>query len=450
MIGREKLLNSLRSVLDASEAEQTEVTCFAQDSGLTRFANSAIHQNVAETNQRVIVRCVIGNRIGVAVTNSLNKAELVQTVRNACSIAKMRPENPDWPGLPKPAKYKMLDNFDEATAKASPMQRARAVKSMIKITDRLKQGAAGALSTTVTETAVVNSNGVEAYHAGTSASVNFIAMSDDSSGYGAGLSPALGSLDTKGLAAVAAEKCRRSVHPQSIDPGEYEVILEPVAVASLLEWLNYVGLRNKPVLQKMSLLSGKFGKKITSELVSWYDNAFEPGGIGLPFDFEGVPRRKVMYIDKGVATDTVWDRLSAAKEGRKPTGHAYTADQMGEGGIGLNLCMRAGTAKREEMIRSVKKGILVTRFHYINGFIDQPRGVLTGMTRDGTFLIRNGEIVCGIKNLRFTDAMPRAFGTAVAISKERELVDSWWSSIGCAIAPAVHLKSFRFSGKTDF
>lgn len=450
MIGREKLLDSLKGVLEKSPADQTEVSCIAEDSGLTRFANSAIHQNVAEKNQQVYIRCAVDGRIGVAVTNSLNKKELLQTARNAYDIAQMRPENPDWPGLPKPAKYKEIDNFDEATANLSPMQRARAVKNMIKITDPMNQGAAGALATTLAETAVVNSNGVEAYHAGTSASVNFIAMSDDSSGYGAGLSPAFAGLDTRTIAQVASEKCRRSVNPRSIEPGEYEVILEPVAVATLLEWLNMVGFRNKPVLQNMSFLSRKIGKKITSDWITWYDNAFESGVVGLPFDFEGVLRKKVTYVDKGVANDTVWDRTSAIKEGHKPTGHSFTADQMGEGGIGLNTCMKAGKSKRSELLAGVKKGILVTRFHYINGFIDQPNGVLTGMTRDGTFLIENGEIVGGIKNLRFTDAMPRAFGTVGAISKERELVKSWWSAVGCITAPAVHLKSFKFSGKTEF
>ncbi len=450
MIGHEKLLGSLRAAMDQSAADETEISCIAHDSGLTRFANSVIHQNVAEKNQRVMVRCAIGKKIGVAVTNSLSKAELVETVKNAYQIAQMRPENPDWPGLPRPTKYKALDGFDEATARLSPMQRARAVQQMIKVTDRADQGAAGALSSTLAETAVVNSKGVEAYHIGTSSVVNFIAMSDNSSGYGAGLAPTFAELDTRAIARVASEKCRRSVDPRSIEPGEYEVILEPVAVATLLEWLNIVGFRNKPVLQNMSFLSGKFGKKITSEHVTWYDDAFEPGTVSLPFDFEGVPRKRVIYVDKGVARDTVWDRLSAKKEGKKPTGHAYTADQMGEGAIGLNLCMKGGKAKRADLIAGVKKGILVTRFHYINGFIDQPNGVLTGMTRDGTFLIENGEIVCGIKNLRFTDAMPRAFGTVAAISKERELVKSWWSAVGCIKAPAVHLKSFKFSGKTEF
>jgi predicted Zn-dependent protease len=277
-----------------------------------------------------------------------------------------------------------------------------------------------------------------------------IAMSDTSSGYAAGLSRKVGDVDFESLVSRAVEKCGRSQKPQGIEPGDYEVILEPAAVGSLLEWMNYIGFGSKSYQEGTSFLAGKIGKKITSDMVTLYDNGLDTSSIAFPFDFEGVPKKKITFVDKGVAKGVVYDRLTAKKGKTKTTGHALTPDSSGEGAIALNLVMVPGKAKRDKMIEKVKRGILITRFHYINGFIDTPKAVLTGMTRDGTFLIENGEITHGIKNLRFTDSMLRSFGTAVAVSKETELIESWWDAVGCVKAPTLHLGSFKFTGKTEF
>jgi predicted Zn-dependent protease len=221
-------------------------------------------------------------------------------------------------------------------------------------------------------------------------------------------------------------------------------------MGSLLEWINYIGFGSKSYLDKTSFLAGKIGRKITSPMISLYDDGLDPKSVAFPFDFEGVPKKKIPFIDKGVAKGVVYDRVTAYKGKAKSTGHALTPDSSSQGAIALNLVMKGGSARRDKMISKVKRGILVTRFHYINGFIDTPNAVLTGMTRDGTFLIENGEIVSGIKNLRFTDAMMRSFKSAVAISQETDLIESWWDAIGCIRAPAVHLGSFKFTGKTEF
>jgi len=450
MIGREKLIARLRQVMAKSTADQTEAVYIGNEAALTRYANSYIHQNVYEDDRRILFRSVLGKKVGVASCNSLVVSDLQKTLEDSIEIARQQPENPNFPGLPKPAKYKSLDTFDEATAGFSPRDRARAVKKVIAQADRKKFTVAGSCATSCGEIAVVNSLGVEAYQPITSASVNMIAMSDSSSGYAAGMSRRVSDLDFTELATIAVEKCDRSQNPGQIEPGEYEVILEPPAVSELLEWVNYVGLGGKPFTQKTSFLSGRVGRKITSEKVSLYDNALDARSAAFPFDFEGVPKQKVMFIDKGVAKGAVFDRAWAKKAGKKSTGHAITADQASEGPFGLNIFLAPGTAKRASMVSKVKRGILVTRFHYINGLIDTRNMVLTGMTRDGTFLIEDGEIVGGLKNLRFTDSFTRAFKSTVAISRETEQVNSWWSAVGCMTVPAVHLGSFRFSGKTEF
>jgi len=450
MIGKEKLFAKLEKVLGQSKADQTEIVYIGTESGLTRYANSAIHQNVFENNGRIYFRTVLGKRIGVASTNSLGAGELKKTLDNSIEIARNQPENPEFPGLAGPASYKEIETFDETTAGFSPMDRAKVVKKIIAVADAKKFTLAGAFSTAAGEVGIVNTKGVRAYQPVSAASINMIAMSDTSSGYAAGLSRRVDDIAFEKLAETAVEKCDLSQNPKSIEPGDYEVILEPAAFGALLEWMSYIGFGSKSFQEKTSFLAGKIGKKITSDKITIYDNGLDANSIAFPFDFEGVPKKKVMLIDKGVAKGVVYDRAAALKEKTKSTGHALTPDNTGDGAIALNLVIAPGTAKRADMIKNVKKGILITRFHYINGFIDTPNAVLTGMTRDGTFLIENGEIKHGIKNLRFTDSMLRSFGSAKALSKETTLVESWWDAVGCIKAPTIHLGSFKFTGKTEF
>lgn len=450
MIGKEKLLKKLESILAHSTADQTEIVYIGDEFGLTRFANSFIHQNVYENNCRILFRTVLGKRVGVASTNSLIDADLKQTLDNSIEIARSRAENPKFPGLPKAGKYKQLATFDKATARCTPMLRAKTVQKVI--AEATKQGftMAGAYSTSSGEIAIVSSRGVRAYQPVTAASINMVTMSDTSSGYASAVSRRTSDIDFKALAKTAVDKCKLSQNPQALEPGEYEVILEPAAVAEVVEWLNYTGFGSKSFQQGTSFLASRIGRKITSEKITIYDNALDPKAIAFPFDFEGVPKKKVMLIDKGVAKGVVYDSMAAIKGKTKSTGHALPATEAAEGALGLNIVVAPGKTPRAKMISGVKRGILVTRFHYINGLIDTRNSVLTGMTRDGTFLIENGELKYGIKNLRFTDSMMRAFKSTVAISKESQLIAAWWSSVGCVSVPTIHLGSFKFSGKTEF
>ncbi len=450
MIGKEKLLKKLESILKQSTADQTEIVYIGDEFGLTRFANSFIHQNVYENNCQVLFRTVLGKRVGVASTNSLVDADLKQTLDNSIEIARSRAEDPKFPGLPKAGKYKKFNTFDKATARCTPMQRARTVQKVIAEATKSGLTIAGAYSTSCGEIAILNSRGVRAYQPVTAASINMVTMSETSSGYASTVSRKISAIDFKALAKTAVEKCKSSQNPQALEPGEYEVILEPAAVAEVMEWLNFIGFGSKSFQQGTSFLAGRIGRKITSEKITISDDALNSKAIAFPFDFEGVPKKKVMLISKGVAKGVVYDSIAAVKGKTKSTGHALPATNAAEGALGLNITVAPGKTPRAKMIAGVKRGILVTRFHYINGFIDTRNSVLTGMTRDGTFLIENGEIKHAIKNLRFTDSMMRAFKSAVAISKESQLISAWWSAVGCISAPTIHLGSFKFSGKTEF
>jgi predicted Zn-dependent protease len=276
-----------------------------------------------------------------------------------------------------------------------------------------------------------------------------IFSSADSSGYAQGLSRRFDKVDFNRLIVRAEEKCLKSQNPITLDPGSYDVFLEPVAVANLLEWLTFIAFSANPYHQKTSFLSGRKGKKIGSTLLSIYDDGLDTKGIAFPFDFEGMPKKRVFFIRKGLGGGPVYDLATARKYKAKSTGHGMPPGNTG-GPVPFNVHLAPGTRNGAKMLQSIERGILVTRFHYINGFLDPPKALLTGMTRDGTFLVENGKIVSGVKNLRFTESMLRAFANIAAVSKETELVDTWWSDIGCITAPALHIRDFTFTGKTEF
>jgi PmbA protein len=450
MIGKDKLFATFEKVVKAGKADEIEIVYIGANGGLTRFANSIIHQNVNEANAKILFRAVLGKKIGVASTNSLILSDMKETLKNAVEIAKYQKDNKHFPGLPGPEKYHEIDTYFESTAVFSPKDRARHVKKIIVRANKRKFMTAGAFATGDGEIAVFNTKGVRCYQPVTSAALNINALSDTSAGYAVGLSRKVEDIDPAALADIAVEKAYLGKKPKSLEAGDYEVILEPAAVATLFEWINYIGLGSKAFIEKTSFLSDKIDQKLMDNSMTIYDDGNDPSAIAMPFDFEGVPKRKVFFIERGVGKGVVFDRITGNREGVSSTGHALTANQHGEGAIPLNLFIEPGNKTRQEMMASVKRGILVTRFHYINGFIDTPKAVLTGMTRDGTFLIEDGQIKHSVKNLRFTDSMLRAFSAVRGISKERQLIPSWWDAVGCIAAPTIHLGSFKFTGTTDF
>jgi PmbA protein len=449
MIGKDKILTLLNSVISKSKADLTEAVYIGRESGLTRFANSTIHQNVSERNSQVYFRTALGKKIGVASTNSFIKEDLEKALANSIEIAKNQRENPDFPGLPQKQDYPQLKTYFEKTAKFTPTQRAQEIKKIFDQAQKHNLTVAGSFSTGYSEIGVVNSRGVACYQPLTSTYVNLVVMGDNSSGYSDQLTRNVDDLKIDELTQTAIRKCMDSKDPKVVEPGEYPVILEPSAVAALVEWMNYIGFGCKSFQEGTSFLSNRIGKKIMGDNVTMYDDGPDSSAIAFPFDFEGVPKQKVMLVEKGIAKGVVYDSISAHKENRKSTGHALTPDSS-DGGLALNLFIDGGDSSLDEMIKSADKAILITRFHYINGLLDTTNAVLTGMTRDGTFWVEDGKIKHGIKNLRFTESMLKAFSNARQISKERKIINSWWGDVGCIVAPAMFIDNFKFTGKTEF
>jgi PmbA protein len=449
MIGKEKIFSTLNSILKSSPADQTEAVFIGSESGLTRFANSFIHQNVSETNSKTYIRTILGKKIGVAITNSLKRDDLKRALENAMEIARNQKENPDFNTLPAKQKYQKVKTHFMKTASFTPAQRASEVK---KIFDRAAQHnltVAGSFSTGESEIAVMNSLGIKCYQPLSAASINVVIMSDNSSGYAEALNRDVSKIDVEELSEVAIGKCLDSKNPKGVEPGEYDVILENTAVANLLEWMNYIGFGSKSFQEKTSFLADRIGQRVMGENISIYDDGNDESAIAFPFDFEGVAKKKVNLVQKGIAKGVVYDSISANKDKVKSTGHALPPDEA-EGALCLNLFVKAGNSSRKKMIQSCERGLLITRFHYINGLLDTRNALMTGMTRDGTFWIENGKIQNGVKNLRFTESMLKAFSNVQQISRDRKIVNSWWGDIGCIICPSMLVKNFKFTGKTDF
>jgi PmbA protein len=447
MLGKARIKQITDSILGLSTADQTEVVVLVNDSALTRFANSTIHQNVAEINTEVRIRVVAGSRMGVAITNNLAEAALARTLENALTTARLQPENPDFKSLPGPQPIAEVTAFSQATAGCTPEQRARGVGAICLMARAAGVVASGALTTTVFEAAVANSLGTLAYYPTTFADINTVVMSDTSAGYASALTLDVTSLDFEAIGREALDKCGRSQNPRALDPGEYTVILEPYAVQDFIQMMAYTGLGAVALQEGRSFMVGKIGQQIADGRVSIWDDGLDPAGLPWPFDFEGVPKQRVDFIDKGVARGVVYDSYHAGKEGKASTGHALPAPSP-MGPFPLNVFFAPGDATLEEMIQSTERGLYVTRFHYTRP-VEPTQVVITGMTRDGTFLVEHGEIAYPVKNLRFTQSYLKALNHVEAIGQELRLLTGIANYARDSV-PALKVSQFRFTGATEF
>jgi PmbA protein len=447
MLGEEKIREITAKVLGLSQADQTEVLVFSDDSQLTRFANSYIHQNVAERDVHVRVRAVVGKRIGVASTNDLSGESLEKLVGTAVEVAKLQLENPDFISLPEPSPIPEVKAFSEATSGFTPEARAQAVGDICRRAVENDLVASGAFSTSVQEIAVANSLGVFAYFPTTLADLKTVIMGDDSSGYGASTAWDVEQLDAEAVGGEAVDKALRGRNPREIEPGRYTVILEEYATEDILEMLSYVGLGALAVQEGRSFMCDRFGEQIVGSAISLWDDGLDLRGLPLPFDFEGVPKRRVPLIENGIAMNVVYDSYTAGKEGKASTGHGLPAPNT-FGPLPINMFMAPGQATLEEMIASTEQGILVTRFWYTRP-VHPKLAIITGMTRDGTFLIEKGEVAYPVKNLRFTQSYLDALGSVEMIGRTTKLIRSDFELNGNHV-PALKLGEFEFTGATEF
>lgn len=424
--------------------DQAEVLYLGEDSSLTRFANSEIHQNVAESNASVNVRMVFGTRVGVASTNRLDDEGLRRVAAAAERLTRVQAPNPNFRSLPEAAPIEpAADAFAASTAASTPEQRAEGARAVIGAAEALGVRAFGSLSTTVDSIAVATTLGIRAHQTSTRAHVTTVAMGDGGeAGWAEAVSVDVERIDPEAVGREAADRAARSRDPVALEPGDYPVVLEPYAVSDLVEMVAYLGFSALAVQEGRSFYEP--GKRVGAPLVSLWDDGHDPESLPLAFDFEGVPKQRVELIRDGLAVDLVYDSLTADKEGRRSTGHALPAPNPW-GPFALNLVMAPGAATHEELVRGMDRGLLVTRFHYTN-VVHPKRAIVTGMTRDGTFLVEGGEIVGPVRNLRFTQSYLDALTGVEAVGRERRLLRGF----AAYLVPAVRIGAFSFTGVTEF
>jgi PmbA protein len=431
-------------IIKYSAADETEIEINSTTDALTRFANNTIHQNVAERTIAISVRAVVDGRTARALTNKTDEDSLRRVTAAAATLARHQPENPDLLPMLGPQKYRKTARFFASTAAENPVDRARAVTRVCKMAEKRKQTAAGIFSSGSMQAMMVNSKGLFARHEQTRAEFSVTALEENSSGWAKSNSPDIREIHPDVLAESASSKCADSRKPRELEPGHYTAILEPSAVLDLVGFLFY-DFAGTAVLDKRSCLTDRMGKKVFGENITLWDDVYHPLQLGAPYDGEGLPRQKVLLVDRGVPKNLVYSRATAKKMKTKPTGHGFTLpNEYGE--APMNLVFSGGDKSVDEMVRSTERGILVTRLWYIRE-VDPYEKILTGMTRDGTFLVENGRVAGGIRNFRFNQniiemlSSVEMLGPAVRAAGEESFE---------MVVPAMKVRNFHFSEVTKF
>ena len=443
-----------------SSADEVEVLFYDVHSALTRFANNTIHQNVAEENQVISVRSVFGRRTARATTNRIDNQSLQRVVQASESLARVQHEDADLLPVADPGEDnnagKPSSRFFEATAALTPQERAEAVSQMVKIAGRENLTSAGIFSSSEFSEGIFNSRGLERWHRQTSAEVSVTMLAEDSSGWQKANSPDVGNLDPRMLAEVSAKKARDSAHPKEVPAGRYTVILEPAAVLDIVGFM-FFDFGGLAILDQRSFLNDRVGKQIFGENINISDEVNHPLQSGAPFDGEGVPRQQVSLVENGVVKRLVYSRATAERVSKSEykdklgpvavTGHGFPVpNEMGEAPMNIVFHPPAAPQTIDQMIASTERGIYVTRFWYIRE-VDPYEKILTGMTRDGTFLIDHGKLRHGLLNFRFNESLlhmlsnVEAIGVPVRASGE-ESFDM--------VVPPMKVKDFNFTEVTKF
>ncbi|MBT99599.1 MAG: hypothetical protein CL902_13390 [Dehalococcoidia bacterium] len=442
MLGREAALALLDKALGYSKAQQTDIYLNSQDLGLSRFAGGAIHQNVAHGNVVLNVRSVVGKRLGRATTNDLSDSGVQKAVDAAHQNALLMPEDDDFIGLPQPSEASSVDSWDEATAFCNPETRAAIVRGVCLQGKEHDLNVSGACRTGVLEIAVVSSSGTRAYHAGTFAGLIINTMSGTSAGWAKGGGWRLADMDTEALGREAVSKAVEGRDPVAVEPGRYPVVLDTYAVDDILEALSMYGMGAQAVQEGRSWMNDLIGQQAMSPDITVWDDGSATQGWPVPFDAEGMPRRRVDVITEGVVNTPVHNSYTAGKDGTLSTGHqAYFTGAP----IASNLFLQEGDSSLQDLIGSTERGIYITRFFYTR--LAHSKGcVMTGMTRDGTFMIENGQITHPVKDLRFTQSYVEALAGVELVGRDSKLV---LNEVGFATrVPALKLSSFNFTGVT--
>ncbi|MBI4341520.1 MAG: TldD/PmbA family protein [Candidatus Omnitrophica bacterium] len=448
MIGENKLLTTLAGLVKRTKGDGVSVCAHAKTRRVSRFAYEAIHQDLRQESMGVTVKVIHNRRIGIAGAETLEAASLNRCARAAATIARHAPQQRDLPALPQRFRTRDRADYAPATARLPATECVAALKALLRICQGAGAALAGSLVTGEDEFAVVNCAGVACYAASTVASAKLVTMYRRLSGYASGTHHDIAQLDLEALLKRSLAQSLSQVEPVTLPLGTYEVILEPEAVAELVSWLGYTAFGAKAVEERSSCLAGRLGDQLMDRRITIYDDGNDPEMLRMPFDFEGTPKQRVTLIDSGRAAGIVYDTLYGMRFGRPSTGHGMPPGET-EGPLPLHLGMAPGAATMEELLRACPRGVLIPRFHYVNGLLNPREAVMTGLTREGAWLIEEGRLTRPVTTMRFTQSMLEAFSHVAGVGKTRGLIADPSQELGCAVVPALHLKKFAFTGRSE-
>ncbi|HUI83652.1 MAG TPA: TldD/PmbA family protein [Candidatus Binatia bacterium] len=447
-------------------ADEIEMLISGGRSALTRFANNTIHQNVAEEQYQISVRVSLAGRTARATTNKHDDGSLQRVVESAEALARVQQPDPDLLPMPSPdevnqdgaeAGVAVVQRYFEHTAQLTPPERAAAVAQMVATAKKHGLTAAGIFSSAEAVEGIFNSRGLAEWYEQTLAEVSITMLGETSSGWQKGNSPNVAQLDPAKLAEVAAQKAIAARNPGELAPGKYTVILEPAAVLDAVGFM-FWDFGGSALLEQRSFLNGRMGTQLFGDNITILDDVYHPLQTGMPFDGEGMKRHRLKLVENGTVRAVTYARSSAKRMRDSelagemgpitPTGHGFPLpNEIGEAPLNIVFAVPEGKSQSvEQMIASTEHGILVTRLWYIRE-VDPYEKILTGMTRDGTFLVRGGELQGGIRNLRFNESLVRmlcnveAMGEPVRASGE-ESMDM--------VVPAMMIREFNFTESTMF
>jgi len=462
MLTKSQAAEIFTKIRSFSSADEVEVLFYGGKFALTRFANNVIHQNVAEENFGVSIRTVFGGRTARATTNKLDYASLARAVKASEALAKV--QNPDPDLLPMPSscgegaalRAQVPSRHFDQTAAITAEDRAEHVRRIVAIAEQNKLMTAGISSSSEAVEGIFNSRGLSDWHQQTSAEISITMLAPDSSGWAKANSPDVADLNPAKLAEAAASKAIRSAHPRDVGPGKYTVILEPAAVLDIVGFM-FWDFAGQAILDERSFLNNRIGTKLFGENINIWDDVSHPLQTNSPFDGEGMCRQCVQLVENGVVKRVVYARATAEKMKRsplaasvgpiEPTGHGFSLpNEMGEMPLNIVFARPEKSQTVKEMIASTERGILVTRLWYIRE-VDPYEKIMTGMTRDGTFLVENGKVTAGLRNFRFNESLIHMLSNVESMS---DPVRSTGEESFDMVVPAMKVREFNFTEVTKF
>jgi PmbA protein len=438
------IIDDVLRIAKLAGAEDAEVHVDEVLDDLTRFANNAIHQNVSENGITVSIRTVAEGRTARVTTNRLDENSLRAGVESALSLAASQPADKHLLALPGRQRYRAVQRFSKQTAAITPEDRARAVRRACDLALKRGQVAAGIFSTGQSQTVMGNSRGLLAAYRETHAEFSVTMQEAPAASWAKANAGDVRQFDPQQLAARASEKAHLAIDAKEMPTGKYTVILEPAAALDLVGFLFY-DFAATAVADKRSCLNERMGKPLFGENITIVDDVYHPLQLGAPYDGEGMPRRKVLLVDRGVPKNLVYSRRAAKDARKSPTGHGFMLpNEYGE--APMNLVFSGGDSSLEKMIASTDRGLLVTRIWYIRE-VDPYEKIMTGMTRDGLFLVEKGKVTSAVRNFRFNQSILESLrnvemlGPAIRATGEEAFE---------MVMPAMKIRDFNFSEVTKF